>query len=119
MDSTFLIMIVAMIAIFYFMIIRPEKKRKREEENLRSSLKEGDKITTIGGIVGKIIYIEGENIVIETSKDRVRVELKKWAVGTNDSAAENAKKAQAEAQAKAKERAEQRKREREEKKNNK
>ena len=119
MDSTFLIMIVAMIAIFYFMIIRPEKKRKKEEENLRSSLREGDKITTIGGIVGKIIDIDGENIVIETSKDRVRIELKKWAVGTNDSAVENAKKAQAEARAKAKERAEQRKQAKAEKKDKK
>lgn len=119
MDSTFLIMIVAMIAIFYFMIIRPEKKRKKEEENLRNSLKEGDKITTIGGIVGKIIDIDGENIVIETSKDRVRIELKKWAVGTNESAVENAKKAQAEAREKAKERAEKRKQEKQQKKENK
>lgn len=112
-----IIMIVAMVAIFYFMIIRPEKKKKKEEEQLRNSLKEGDKITTIGGVVGKIVDIDGENIVIETSKDRVRVEFKKWAVGTNDTATENAKKARAEAQAKAKERAEQRKKEKAEKKN--
>lgn len=111
-----IIMIGAMVLIFYFMILRPEKKRKKEEEELRNSLKEGDKITTIGGIVGKIVEIDGENIVIETSKDRVRVEFKKWAVGTNETAAENAKKARAEAQAKAKERAEQRKKEKEEKK---
>ena len=119
MDPTFIIMIVAMIAVFYFMIIRPEKKRKKEEEELRNSLNEGDKITTIGGIVGKIVEIDGENIVIETSKDRVRMEIKKWAVGTNESAVENAKKARAEAQAKNKERAEQRKREKAEKKNKK
>ncbi len=117
MDPTFIIMIVAMIAIFYFMIIRPEKKKKKEEEELRNSLKEGDKITTIGGIVGKIVDIDGDNIVIETSKDRVRVEFKKWAVGSNDTAVENAQKARAEAQAKARERAEQRKREKAEKKN--
>jgi len=117
MPTSMIIMVVAMIAVMYFMMIRPEKKRKREEEQLRNSLKEGDKITTIGGIVGKIVEIDGENIVIETSKDRVRVEFKKWAVGTNETAAENAKKARAEAQAKAKERAEQRKREKAEKKN--
>lgn len=115
--ESMIIMIVAMVAIFYFMIIRPEKKKKKEEEQLRNSLKEGDKITTIGGVVGKIVDIDGENIVIETSKDRVRVEFKKWAVGTNDTAAEDAKKARAEAQAKAKERAEQRKKEKAEKKN--
>ena len=98
----------------YFMIWRPEKKRKKEEENLRSSLQVGDKITTIGGIVGKIIEIDGESLIIETSKDRVRMELKKFSVMTNDSAVEKQKKARAEAQAAARERAEQRKREKEE-----
>lgn len=114
-----IIMIVILAAMMYFMIYRPEKKRKKEEESLRNSLQVGDKITTIGGICGKIVEIEGENIVIETSKDRVRMELKKWSVSTNESAVEKAKKARADAQAAAKERAEQRKREREAKKNNK
>ena len=82
MDYSIIIMLVAMIAIFYFMIIRPEKKKKKEEEALRSSLKEGDKITTIGGIVGKIVDMKDDNIVIETSMDRVRMELTKWAVST-------------------------------------
>ena len=86
MDYSIIIMLVAMIAIFYFMIIRPEKKKKKEEEALRSSLKEGDKITTIGGIVGKIVDMKDDNIVIETSMDRVRMELAKWAVQTNASA---------------------------------
>ena len=108
-----IIMLVAMVAIFYFLLIRPEKKRKKEEENLRSNLKVGDKITTIGGIVGKI---KGDNIVIETSADRVRMELAKWSVMTNNTAKENAQKARQEAQAAAKERAEQRKKEKEEKK---
>ncbi len=117
--SSTIILLVVFGAMMYFMIYRPEKKRKKEEEALRNSLQVGDKITTIGGICGKIVEIEGENIVIETSKDRVRMELKKWSVATNDSAVEKAKKARADAQAAAKERAEQRKREREEKKNNK
>ena len=50
-------LLIAMIAVFYFMLIRPEKKRKKEEENLRNSLKVGDRITTIGGIVGKIVEL--------------------------------------------------------------
>ena len=111
-----IIMLVAMVAIFYFLLIRPEKKRKKEEENLRSNLKVGDKITTIGGIVGKIVDMHDENIVIETSADRVRMELAKWSVMTNNTAKETAQKARQEAQAAAKERAEQRKKEKEEKK---
>lgn len=113
---TMIIMIVVMIAVFYFLIMRPEKKKKKEEEKLRSSLKVGDKITTIGGIVGKIVEQKEENITIETSMDRVRMELAKWSVMTNNTAQENAQKARAEAQAAAKARAEQKKKEKEEKK---
>ena len=113
---TMIIMIVVMIALFYFLIMRPEKKKKKEEEKLRSSLKVGDKITTIGGIVGKIVEMKDENITIETSMDRVRMELAKWSVMTNNTAQENAQKARAEAQAAAKARAEQKKKEKEEKK---
>ncbi len=116
MDPSFIIILVAMVAVFYFMIIRPEKKKKKEEEALRSSLKEGDKITTIGGIVGKIVDMKDDNIVIETSMDRVRMELAKWSVMTNNTAQENAQKARAEAQAAAKERAAKRKAEKDAKK---
>ena len=105
MDYSMILILVVMVAVFYFMIIRPEKKKKKEEENLRNSLKEGDKITTIGGIVGKIVDIKGDNIVIETSMDRVRMELAKWSVMTNNTAQEAAQKARAEAQAAAKEKA--------------
>ena len=52
MDSMSLIMIVMMIAIFYFMIIRPENKRKKQAEEMRNSIRKGERITTIGGMVG-------------------------------------------------------------------
>ena len=104
MGST-LIMLVMMIAIFYFMLIRPENKRKKEAEQMRSSVRKGDKITTIGGIVGTVVDVKENNIVIETSADQVRIELAKWALSSNETAAEAAKvdaqKAQ-EAKAKAK-----------------
>lgn len=116
MDYSFIIILVAMILVFYFMIMRPEKKKKKEEEELRSSLKVGDKITTIGGIIGKIVDIKDDNIVIETSADRVRMELAKWSVMTNNTAQENAQKARAEAQAAARERAAKKKQEKENKK---
>ena len=78
-------MILVMIAIFYFLLIRPENKRKKQAEEMRNSLKKGDQITTIGGIVGKIVMVGEETIVIETSDDRVRMELTKWSVSTNNS----------------------------------
>ena len=104
MGST-LIMMVLMIAIFYFMLIRPENKRKKEAEQMRSSVKKGDKITTIGGIAGTVVDVKETRVVLETGADQVRIELEKWAISTNETAAENAKaeakKAQ-EAKAKAK-----------------
>ena len=100
-----LIMMVLMFAIFYFMLIRPENKRKKEAEQMRSSVKTGDKIVTIGGIVGTVVNVKENRIVIEVGADQVRVELEKWAISTNETAAEaakaEAKKAQ-EAKAKAK-----------------
>ena len=77
-----ILLMVAIIAIFYFMLIRPENKRKKKAEELRSSLKKGDKITTIGGIIGTIVLVKADTIVIETSEDRVRMEITKWAVST-------------------------------------
>jgi len=85
MDYASLIMIVAMVAIMYFLMIRPEQKRKKAAAEMRSSLKKGDQITTIGGIMGKIVHVGEDSIVIETSDDRVRMELTKWAVSTNNS----------------------------------
>lgn len=100
-----LIMMVLMIAIFYFMLIRPENKRKKEAEQMRSSVKTGDKITTIGGITGTVVNVKENRIVIESGADQVRIELEKWAISSNETAAEaakaEAKKAQ-EAKAKAK-----------------
>ena len=104
MGST-VIMLVIMIAIFYFMLIRPENKRKKEAEQMRSSVKTGDKIVTIGGICGTVVNVKDSRIVIESGADQVRIELEKWAISSNETAAEaakaEAKKAQ-EAKAKAK-----------------
>ena len=98
-------MLAICIAIFYFMLIRPENKRKKEAENMRSSVKVGDKVTTIGGIMGKVVHVSDDKFVLETGADQVRIEFAKWALSTNETAAERAqeeaKKAQ-EAKAKAK-----------------
>ena len=84
--GSLLLPVVVMLAMLYFMMIRPENKRKKQAEEMRNSLKKGDQITTIGGIVGTICKVdESNNIIIETSDDRVRMELTKWAVSTNNS----------------------------------
>lgn len=85
------IMLVLMVAVFYFMLIRPENKRKKEAEALRSSVKVGDQVTTIGGIMGTVVSVKDDKFVLETSADQVRIEFAKWAISTNDSAAAAAK----------------------------
>ena len=77
-----LVMIVVMIAVCYFLLIRPENKRKKQAEEMRSSLKVGDDITTIGGITGTICAVKEKTLVLETGADRVRIELAKWAVSS-------------------------------------
>ena len=84
-------MLLIMVGVFYFMLIRPENKRKKEAEQLRSNIKNGDKITTIGGVMGTVVDVKGDSFVIETSADQVRIEFAKWALSTNDTAAEAAK----------------------------
>ena len=85
-------MLLIMVALFYFMLIRPENKRKKEAEQLRSAVKNGDKITTIGGIVGTISKIKDEKIVIEigTKTEKTPMTLERWAVRSVDKAAKNA-----------------------------
>ena len=86
------LMFAVMIAIFYFLLIRPESKRKKAMAKMRSELAVGDEITTIGGIIGTICAVKEETIVIETGADRVRIEFAKWAVSTKGAqTTENAK----------------------------
>ena len=83
-----IIMIVAMIAIFYFFMIRPESKKKKKLKEMREALAVGDTITTIGGILGKVVSVDDDKITFETSEDRVRVQVAKWAVSTIGKATE-------------------------------
>ena len=100
-----IIMLVVTVGIFYFMLIRPENKRKKEAEQMRASLHTGDEIVTIGGIYGVIVDVKEQTIVLETGADRVRIELAKWSVSSNETATKKAKeeeKKAKEAKAKAK-----------------
>ena len=77
-----ILMIIVMVAIVYFLMIRPESKRKKAAQELRDSLAVGDVITTIGGITGTICAVKEHTIVFESGADRVRLEVTKWAVST-------------------------------------
>ena len=77
-----IIMIVLMFALLYFLMVRPEKKRKQQAQQMRDGLKKCDTITTIGGVIGKVVSIDKDTFVIETSEDRVRMQFAKWALST-------------------------------------
>ena len=87
---TTVIMLVAMIAIFYFFMYRPQKKQEKEAANMRDSLQVGDEITTIGGIIGKIVSIKDETVLIETSNERNKIRILRTAVRNVDVHAEDA-----------------------------
>lgn len=72
--------LILMFAVFYFFIIRPQKKKANEINEMRESLKVGDKIITIGGIIGKIILVKEDYLVIETSSDNTKLEIMKWGI---------------------------------------
>ena len=100
-----IIMLLVMVGIMYFLMIRPENKRKKEAEAMRSAMKVGDEIITIGGITGKVVQVKDDKFVIETGADQVRIEFAKWALSSNETASARAKeetKKAEEARAKAK-----------------
>ncbi len=83
-----IIMIVVLVAVFYFLLIRPENKKKKKLAEMRSNLSVGDDITTIGGMIGKVVSASGETITFETGEDRVRIQVAKWAISTVGKATE-------------------------------
>ncbi len=89
MGST-LIMLAVMFGLMYFMLIRPENKRKKEAEQMRSALKAGDNVTTIGGVTGVVVDVKEDKFVLETSADRVRIEFAKFALSENHTASARA-----------------------------
>ena len=87
--TSFLMIIVIYAAVFgllYLFLIRPKSKRQKQDQKMRESLEIGDEITTIGGIMGRVIAIRDDEdaIVIETGSDRVKMKLKRWSISTVD-----------------------------------
>ena len=83
-------MLVAVVVVFYFVGIRPQKKQEKEVANMRNNLSVGDEITTIGGIIGKVVSIKEETCVIETSRDCTKIRILKSAISRVDVKAEDA-----------------------------
>ncbi len=82
--------ILVMFVLVYFFMIRPQKKQEKEVNNMRNALVVGDEITTIGGIIGKIVSIKDETLVLETSRDGTKIRILKSAVRNVDVHAEDA-----------------------------
>ena len=76
--------------VFYFFGIRPQKKQEKETAQMRNNLQVGDEITTIGGIIGKVISIKDETLVLETTRDCTKIRILKSAVRSVDVKAEDA-----------------------------
>ena len=92
LDGLFpIIMLVLMFVAMYFFTIRPQKKAEKEANEMRNNLEVGDEITTIGGIIGKVVSIKEETCVIETSRDGTKIRILKSAVHSVDVKAEDAK----------------------------
>ena len=90
MDWTIIIMLMGLLLVMYFVMIRPQKKQEKEQNDMRNNLAVGDEITTIGGIIGKIVSIKEETCVIETSHERTKIRILKTAVSRVDVKAEDA-----------------------------
>lgn len=87
--GSILILVVMFVALYFFMI-RPQKKQEKEQNNMRNNLQVGDEITTIGGIIGKVVSIKEETVTIETSHDRTKIRILRSAVRNVDVKAEDA-----------------------------
>ena len=77
---------ILMVAIFYFLLIRPQRKRDKAERDMRNSIQVGDEISTIGGFIGKVVSMKDETLVIETSADRTKLKLYRWAIRGKEAA---------------------------------
>ena len=82
-------MLVLVVVVFYFLLIRPQKKQEKEAQKMRDNMKVGDEITTIGGIVGKIVSLKDETVVIETTKDKTHIRFLRAAIRSVDVVAED------------------------------
>ncbi len=74
--------------VMYFTMIRPQKKQQKKEQEIRESTQIGDEITTIGGIIGRVVTVKEDSLIIETGADRNKMKITRWAIQTNNTANE-------------------------------
>ena len=79
-----LIMIAMLILVFWLFMIRPQKKQEQRDAEMRNALDVGDEVTTIGGIIGKVVSIKGETFVLETTRDKTKIRFLKGAIRSVD-----------------------------------
>ncbi len=72
--------IVILIVLFYFLLIRPQRKRDKAEREMRNSIEVGDEISTIGGFIGRVVNIKDDVLIIESSNDRTKLKIYRWAI---------------------------------------
>lgn len=82
--------LVVVLVVFYFLLIRPQQKKDKEDKAMRENLDIGDEIITAGGIIGRVVSIKEDTLVIETGSDRSKLRIAKWAVAQNISEREKA-----------------------------
>lgn len=91
-----IIMMVVLFGAMYLFMIRPQKKQQKKDQEMRESTQVGDEITTIGGIMGRVVTVKEDSLIIETGADRNKMKITRWAIQTNNTAVE---KVQAEREA--------------------
>ena len=83
-SGSYIIMLVGLVAVFYFLMYRPQKKQEKEKQAMMNNLEVGDEITTIGGIIGEIVSIKEETVTIETGKERNKIRILRSAIKNVD-----------------------------------
>ena len=75
--------LILVIVVFYFLLIRPQKKKDKKDAEMRKNLQVGDEVVTVGGVVGIVFQVKEDTVVVETGGDRSKIRVKKWAIAQN------------------------------------
>ncbi len=81
-STSSILMLVALFALMYFMLIRPQRKKEKQVQEMRANLKPGDEIVTIGGILGKVVRVKDEEVTIQIGADKTKVDVAKWGISS-------------------------------------
>lgn len=83
MSLVSLVPLILIIVVFYFLLIRPQRKKDKQDAIMRKNLQVGDEVVTAGGVVGIVFSIKDDTVVVETGGDRSKIRVKKWAIAQN------------------------------------